>query len=108
MSSDVGHCGKGVGWDCWDSHVPVVLCQPSGSQCLSLEQQIRYPGLEGPLKELAVSSLTLGWLFLPPFPASQTLWVEGYVGWPDKQRKEQRPDGKTLRQDGQSMPGQLP
>lgn len=35
------------GWNYWGSHVPVVLCQPTGSQCLSLGQRIRHLVLEG-------------------------------------------------------------
>lgn len=56
-----------------------LLGQPHASVSVSAqwftvpEATDKIPGIGGPLKGLAVSSLTSRWLSLPPFPAPQTL-----------------------------------
>lgn len=82
-----------------------LLCQPTDSVSEPGATGM-VPGSGAPLKDsiLVMCSLSPSWLSLPPFPASQTLWSqtlwteEGYVGWPGKQRKGQRPDGEKPRQ----------
>lgn len=97
-----------LGQPCASGYVPahwLTVLEPGATD--------KVPGIGGLLKELVASSLTPRCLSLPPFPVSHTLWsltlwAEGYVGWPGKQGKEQRPDTKKPRQDGQSMSVQFP